>query len=179
MKNEKYYKGFTLIELLITIAIIGILSSVILVSLNSARDKAKRTNDISMARNIQAVLEMCMINYAVVDDDGAGSFIAGCDPDNGRALCDFNRILNDGVPDAGLPICDNLETPWVWPDFSSTGYEYVNSAFAQTDTHFFYFEIHKPGEETSICCHQKGCSASKYVVDGNSCFSKIIIPKPS
>ncbi|MDO8575527.1 MAG: type II secretion system protein, partial [bacterium] len=36
--------GFTLVELLITIAIIGILSSVTMVSLSSARDKAKDTS---------------------------------------------------------------------------------------------------------------------------------------
>ncbi|PJC49383.1 general secretion pathway protein GspG, partial [Candidatus Nomurabacteria bacterium CG_4_9_14_0_2_um_filter_32_10] len=41
IKLSKFQKGFTLIELLVVVAIIGLLSSVVLASLNSARDKAK------------------------------------------------------------------------------------------------------------------------------------------
>ncbi len=41
MKQKKALKGFTLIELLVVISIIGILSSFAVVSLNSARNKAR------------------------------------------------------------------------------------------------------------------------------------------
>ena len=54
----KRNKGFTLIELLVVIAIIGILSSVVLASLNNAREKARDARRISDVKNIQLALEL-------------------------------------------------------------------------------------------------------------------------
>jgi len=55
--NVRRNGGFTLIELLVVIAIIGILSSIILVSLNSARKKANDTRVISDVQQIRTQLE--------------------------------------------------------------------------------------------------------------------------
>ncbi|HEY9584159.1 MAG TPA: prepilin-type N-terminal cleavage/methylation domain-containing protein [Candidatus Paceibacterota bacterium] len=51
-------KGFTLVELLVVIAIIGILSSVVMASLNMARSKARDAKRISDVKQIQLALEM-------------------------------------------------------------------------------------------------------------------------
>ncbi|MCK9578930.1 MAG: type II secretion system GspH family protein [Methanoregula sp.] len=57
-------KGFTLIELLVVIAIIGLLSTMAVVSLNSARGKARDAKRVSDVKQLSNVIEMEAANTA-------------------------------------------------------------------------------------------------------------------
>lgn len=61
------HKGFTLIELLVVIAIIGILSAVVLASLNTARDKG---NDAAVMSNLTSIRTQAQLYYG----DNANSY---------------------------------------------------------------------------------------------------------
>jgi len=65
-------KGFTLIELLVVIAIIGILSSVVLASLNTARGKGADAAAKSNLNNMRAQAEI------VYDNSATGSYATVC-----------------------------------------------------------------------------------------------------
>jgi prepilin-type N-terminal cleavage/methylation domain-containing protein len=72
--NIKTTRGFTLIELLVVIAIIGLLSAVILASLNTARLKAYDASRYSAMQSIQQALALYYSNYGYYPSDLGSSY---------------------------------------------------------------------------------------------------------
>jgi len=88
---RKNKKGFTLIELLVVIAIIGLLSSIVLVSMGPARKKARDARRMADLRQISSGMEMCYDDSAC--GAGAERYITTTAGAN-----TVTRIDTDGTP---------------------------------------------------------------------------------
>jgi len=122
MENNK---GFTLIELLIVIAIIGILASVVLVSLSSGRTKTK---DAAVLRSLSSTVSTafsCMIDESV----GVSRRISW--PNKSQA----QNLNNDAICCNGDSCLGSYPK---WPDLSKTGWGTEDTAASATYNYFTY-----------------------------------------
>ena len=86
-------KGFTLIELLVVIAIIGILSGLIIVSMNGATNSAK---DARIKENLYQMRNLAIIYHSNNQNYGAaGSGVQGASANFSGATTDATALYND------------------------------------------------------------------------------------
>lgn len=108
LKIIKKSSGFTLIELLVVVAIIGLLSSVVFSSLNSAREKVAVVSIISNLRQVERALEL------LADDENISlwwpesTFGFGSNPDISALVTDTNRLGRFLNAAPSMPIGTNM-----------------------------------------------------------------------
>lgn len=84
-------KGFTLIELLVVIAIIGILSTIVLSSLGTARDRAKQASAKGTMSQVRNQAEL---------------YFDGSDSGNYDGMCVSGTEVDDLIQAAALEVAD-------------------------------------------------------------------------
>lgn len=110
--THKRNRGFTLIELLVVISIIGLLSSVVLASVTTARNKGRTAaikESMYQMRNQMALYYSVYGNYGNVTDctNGASGFT-----DGGSAAI-RNKMTLDGATNMGC-IADTSSGATMW-----------------------------------------------------------------
>ena len=132
LTKTKNNRGFTLIELLVVVAIIGILSSVVLSSLNSARAKA---------RTVRAQIDLKQLQLAVeflYDDTGLSPNKLSLSP------CVQNPEVYLNRPAAGIQSTDGGFPGWNGP--------YMNTVpLDPWGTNYFFDPDYRCGANTLGC----------------------------
>jgi len=116
--SSTYRRGFTLIELLVVIAVIGILTSVILGSVNTVRDKSV---DTAVRMNVRGIRDHMALYY----DANGLTYADACasDPSIANAVASAREAVSSVLTPGGQGDgeCVSTDAEWaVWVNLKST-----------------------------------------------------------
>ena len=131
----KRQKGFTLVELLVVVAIIGLLSTMAVVSLNGIRERARDTKRISDIDAIQKSMELVKSEFGGYDKSGCtdGTLMSMCTGGNLATYLPAIKNIND-------PLWTTLCTSDV---VCKAGCNYTLRNIADKDTYTILFNLEK------------------------------------
>jgi prepilin-type N-terminal cleavage/methylation domain-containing protein len=121
-------RGFTLNELLVVVAIIGLLSSIVLASLQTAREKAKIAATAATVRDLKNEIALYISDTGIYPPYGCGSSCAEADdPLTSNPVTGHPKVAGWNGP--YKPAFYNLVHPWG----GQIGYMAPSSAFTAPD----------------------------------------------
>lgn len=177
LKNNVFSKkGFTLIELLIVIAIISIMASVVLVSINSSRTRARDAGAFAILKSVQTSAYMCLLEGVRVD----GAFARINWPKNpaGKNVCVWQTGGAELIASYGTwPTEDLAANAWVPVNVGWCNPFYADSINPPSDciyyvngtcggdrdtTNFCYHFVNEDNGSKHIGCTDSGCFKSGF-----------------
>lgn len=144
-------KGFTLVELLVVIAIIGILSSVVITSLGTAREKArdsKRIQDLAQIKNALELYRDDNGHYPIVGNSYYYSYNSSWNT--------FTSVLSPYLSDVPVDPVNVSTPPW-----SNNGHSY---AYGRTGTNGNFYNLVTQFENDE---HRLRCELKNYFFYGS------------
>ena len=164
MNNSKFKKGFTLIELLVVISIIGLLSSVVLASLNTAREKARDARRKSDLNQIRTALLLYFDKYDNWIQTGSG---AGYNGDGGGWFnfvggSSYPKSIGQRLVDVNLTPMEILDPTGGRTSNPTTGFSYMKYSCSTPTLTYIYAKLETlPQSSTATdgtCC--SSCDSS-------------------